>query len=273
MTATSRICFAILLAFAAILPAGASAEDLKLGTVERLDMEYDLAVVKPVEDRPRVMPEEIVHMQSRIPGIDELAETAKGYIRASENDTLRLTVTEGEPGLGDEVILHKGEFLNGKATLDEKIWRRMGYEDLRAGINKPPNVAALCVLARKLEYGEGVEANMYDAYVLRDYAMRFEPSTDCIVDYAQMIRAGDMDNTPPKWRADRRRALELFLYTAEQGHYQGMMSYAGMMELDGAYDVAEKWTRKALAIEPEVLKKHNAAQSQLDRILKKKRRR
>lgn len=202
-----------------------------------------------------------------------MAETAKGYIRATENDTLKLTVTEGEPGLGDEVILHKGEFLNGRSPLDEKLWRRMRYEDLRAGVNKPPNVAALCVLAKKLEYGEGVEANIYDAYVLRDYAMRFDPSIDCMVSYAQMIRSGDLDNTPPKWGPDRKRALDIMLYAAEQGNYHGMMSYASMMELDGVYDVAEKWTRRALAIEPETLKKFKPAQKQLDRILKKRRRR
>ena len=87
-------------------------------------------------DRARVFPEELVKVHSRIPGIDEVVESAKGYVYATKKGVLQIKITEGEPALGEDVVLLQGEFLSASAPTDEEPWRRMGYDDLRKGINK-----------------------------------------------------------------------------------------------------------------------------------------
>ena len=236
-----------------LMPPPAHAEELLLGTVEAEMDGNSLVMVTQETDRPRVLPEELVKIQSHIPGIDEVVESAKGYVYATEKGAFQVKITEGEPALGEEVVLLQGEFLNGSAPPKEEPWRRMGYEDLRKGINKPPNVAALCVLGWMHTKGDEIEKNDYSAYVLFQYAAEAEDeaSADCAAEYGIRLLTGDQVNDPPKWDINSEKGVHWVKYAAERGSYMGMSFYAMSLETLGDSDEAEKWFKKAIEIELE----------------------
>jgi len=253
-----------------------NAEELLLGTVEAEMNGESLVTVIQAPDRPSVAPEELVKIQSRIPGIDEVVESAKGYVYATRSGTFQVKITEGEPALGEEVILLKREFLNGSVSTDEEPWRRMGYEDLRKSGNKPPNVGALCVLGKMYiaDYNqEEISRDENSARLLLRYATEQQqsPSPDCAYKYGSLMRDGDLQNNPPKFRYDYAAAEKWLRYAAEGGHYFGMISYADMLELKRQYREAERWLKKAIEIEPDVLRSIGSAEGQLKRVRKKMR--
>jgi len=253
----------------ALISSAAQAEEFVLGTIEVV--EKDIATVTQASDRPRVIPEELVKIRSRIPGLDEIIESGKGYVYATTKDSFQIKITEGEPILGEEVVLLMGEFLNQTPPTDEETWRRMGYEDLRRGANKPPNVAALCVLGKMHTEGKEIEKNDYSAYVLFQYASRFNPSADCAYEYGSRLRDGDLENNPPKYSYDYEKAETWLHYAAERGHYLAMRSYADMLEIRRQYREAERWLKKAVEIEPEFIKSIDPVENQLRRVRRKMR--
>ena len=228
----------------------AQAEELLLGTVERL--EGGIVHVTPAPDRPSVAPEELVKIQSRIPGIDEVVESGKGYIEGTANETLRITVTDGEPALGDEVILQKGAFLNGSTPMDEESWRRIGHDDIvKALWQDPPNVGAVCTMAHMYAQGIEVEKNEGRAVMIYHRAMKYQPPAECAVEYGIRLMTGDPVNKPTQWDANPEEGFKWLEYAAERESYMGMSFYAMALETMGDSAEAEKWFKKAIAIEPE----------------------
>jgi len=235
----------------ALMPSVPQAAELLLGTVEAEMDGQSLVTIIQEKDRPRVLPEELVKIQSQIPGIDEVVESAKGYVYGTAKGSFQVKITEGEPALGEEVILLRGEFLNGEAPIDENIWQRMGYEDLRKGINKPANPGAACALAKMHVEGAEVEKNEYDAYVMYYLASKHEPSADCAAEYGMRLLSGDQNNNPPKWEMNPEEGIHWVKYAAERGSYMGMSLYAMSLETIGNSAEAKIWFKKAIKNEPE----------------------
>jgi hypothetical protein len=261
--------FVFIAFFLIALPPVSYAEELLLGTVETQKDGADLITVIQAPDRPSVFPEELVTIQSRIPGIDEIVESARGYVYATREGIFRVKITEGEPALGEEVVLLKEEFLNGSVSTDEDVWRRMGYKDLHErGFNKKKDhkVGAVCALAYMHAEGDEVEKNDRDAYVLFKYAATgFEnPPPDCAAEYGMRLITGDMLNDPPQWDMDPDNGFYWVEYAAKKGSYLGMTFYATSLESLGDSDEAKKWFKKAIEIEPEKFK--GAAQEVWDAL-------
>jgi len=259
--------FTCCILFILVLPFAAQAQEIILGTVKQEMGTDGIVFVIEIPDRPRVMPEELVKIQTRIPGIDEVIESAKGYVHATRDGNFQVKITEGEPAPGETVVLLQGKFLNGNAPKDEETWRRMAYEDLRKGINKPANVGAACVLAAKFFNGDEIEKNDYSAYVLYSLASQYEPSADCAAEYGLRLLSGDLNNDPPKWSVNPEEGMYWLKYAAEGGSYMGMIGYASFLSVLGKRRESEKWFKKAIEIEPEQFK--GSAQKQREAVRKR----
>lgn len=251
-----------LIAFNAVAIA---AEIIPLGTVQEVNGDEIAIMVE--SDRPAVAPEEIVTTQSRIPGIDEVVESAKGYIDSSTKDVLKVKITEGEPAIGDEVLLHKEQFLNLTLPQEQSKWQKMIFTDVRGrGTDKKEkNIGAMCAMANKYFTGEGVEKNVYDSFILSKYATtNFDgPPPDCASMYGWHRLMGDIEQPDsPRWNPSDAEGLRWVKYGAEKGSYSGMMGYGLFFVYKKEFDKAEIWFKKAMAIEPEDLK--GGAQRMID---------
>lgn len=265
----NRIVFVLAAALLFALSSIAHAEDILLGTVQQVGKKSIIVMTEP--DRPAVTPEEFVKIQSRIPGIDEIVESAQGYVESSKNGTLVITVTEGTPAVGDEVVLRKGEFLGGSQTTEVEKWRKLDYLDARSGFRskKEKNVGAVCAMAYMLTLGEGVEKNEFDAFSLFGYATQLEnPPADCANEYGTRLMFGDMVNDPPQWRMNPDEGLHWVKYAAENGSYGGMLAYAMALWVTGKRKESDAWLEKAIQIEPE--DKKGNARAFIDNVRKMK---
>ena len=228
----------------------AQAEDLLIGAVERL--EDGIVHVTPAPDRQAVNPEELVKIQSRIPGIDEIVESGTGYITETANETLQITVTDGEPALGDEVILLKGKFLNGSAPTDEEKWRRIGHDDIvKALWQDPPNAGAVCTMAHMYMEGKEVEKDEGRGVMIYHRAMKYQPPADCAAEYGLRLLTGDQVNKPTQWDRNIEEGFKWIEYAADRGSYKGIVNRAMNFETSGDSAEAKKWFKKAIEIEPE----------------------
>lgn len=251
-----------------LTPFHAMAEEVLLGTVERIEEGSDIIAVTPSADRPQVAPEELVKLQSRIPGIDEIVESGRGYIDRTANGNFDVVITEGEPVIGDEVILLRGQFLNGSVPADQRKWIRMSHDDIQAAAgSNPPNTSALCTLAQMYMLGLEVEKNESNAMLLYKYAMNYNPSADCAYEYGFKTYFGDQFGKPPAYEADPQNGEKWLRYAAEGGNYDAMTIYADILEWRGQYREAERWLKRAIDVEPKVLK--GTAQDKLDRVRRK----
>jgi hypothetical protein len=248
----------------------AHAEEILFGTVERVKEGSDDIAIIPAPDRPKVAPEELVKIQTRIPGIDEIVESGRGYIIRTDYGRITIKRTHGEPALGDEVILLRGQFLNGREPIDENKWVRMGHDDVQAASGKnPPNVGAICTFAQMYELGREVEKNARDAMLLHRRAMNYNPSAHCAYRYGFKSYYGDSLGNPPAYPARQKEGEKWIRYAAELGDYTALTSYASILYLRGEYRKAEKWLKKAIKVEPRVHK--GSAQETIDRYRKNSR--
>lgn len=224
--------------------------ELLLGIVETEVNQDGMVVVMEAPDRPALRPEQRVNIQTRIPGVDEVIESAQGYVYATENNRLLIKINEGEPAPGEQVVVLSGQFQRGRVTTDEHIWQRMGFEDTRAGTNDPVNPGAVCALALRYEAGRDVEKDGYRAYQLFGLAARKQASADCAARYGMYLLMGDQTNQPPKWRVDPEGGLYWVEHAAERGSYLGMLGYANALSVINERRKAKKWFKKAIEIEP-----------------------
>lgn len=240
-----------------------------VGTVEQ--MADGRATVSSRPGRVGIAPGQLVRFESRIPGVDEVVESASGYVLSSKRERFRVAITQGETAIGDEAVLLP-EHRDGRISTDEDEWYRMEYEDIwKAARLKPPNLGALCALARHYRDGGHVEKNPKDARALYRHASGFGPPALCAYEYGALLYDGDLDN-PSAMRRYPQEGEKWIRYSAEHGSYDGMCSYAGILELRGEYAKAIRWLKKARAIEPEVLKNLGSVSTDIERIRRKQRR-
>lgn len=233
-----------LLLFTFLLPMGVSAQEIPIGTVERI--QADSVTVTPVPSRPLMAPGERVAFRSRIPGIDEAVESGKGQIDGTSDGRIRIQVEEGDVAIGDEAVLLRGQFVSGAPSIDEVSWLRMDVSDLEAPIYAE-HPGALCALAGFYELGFGGKEKSLPTYLrLARKAMNLGPSTTCAAHFASQIYYGDQLNEPPLFRADRREGEIWALYAAEKGDLNGMLLYARILISLDRVDEAEEWINRVL---------------------------
>ena len=243
--------FSVFIAAFILIPLSVLAEGILLGKVQQV--EGDLIEVMTHSNRQYVSPEELVVLQSKIPGIDEVVESARAYVTSSKIDTVILTLIDGDPAIGDEVVLLKDQFLAGELTKDVGKWSRLSYEDIRnQGFNKKEdhNVGAVCALARMHVAGEAVAKDLYQAYVLFGYATEQfqQPPPDCAAEYGLRLLSGDPQNN--RWITRPEDGFRWVRYAAENGSYLGMSLYAMSLKTIGKNREAAKWIKAAIKNEP-----------------------
>lgn len=239
----------------ALLPPALAAEEVTLGKVERFHEDRQSATIAPVSNRPALEPLTVVVFYGIIPGIDEKAESARGYLARTLrsfslfDEEITVKVTEGEPAIDDEAAILRGQYKGGSLPRGENAWNGMVRQDLEAGANKN-NADAMCELAHFLEivlqdysaafkwYQNGV-AHSAGPYCTYSYAEKLYYGSKGVKGngYPNDLPAADAAAEAEKWALDG----------AERGHAKSMLLLAHMLKFKGDKAGARKWLERLIA--------------------------
>lgn len=218
------------------IPLSAFGKDFEFGTVAITGDGWVKA--SPNRDTTPVIPKTVVIFQTTIEGVPEPLESGKGYAFARRDDgMLDITVTEGEPQIGDTALLAKEFFELKTPPVSYEAWYKMGARDQQVGHDEG-FMGASCALAERYASGAGVKKDRDKAFMLYNTASKDEAfDYQCAYLFSTFVQYGYEQNG--KLTREPKLALKWSKFAAKSGKAIHVSFYAEVLESQKKFAEAE----------------------------------